>query len=137
MTLEAIRSGMAKEKFRSLVVAQGGDADYVDEPERFPSARFIQAFHSTRKGHISQVNARVIGEASVVLGAGRTRKGDPIDHSVGLTIHRKVGDVVEKGQPLFTVHANDKNLAKAVGQTVLSAFEWSENPVAPLPLFYE
>ena len=104
---EAIASGAAFEKFRVLVNAQGGDVSFVDDPKKFPQAKFIEVVRSPRSGYLSQVHARVIGEAAVRLGAGRARKGDPVDHAVGFLIHRKVGEYVELNQPLFTIHAND------------------------------
>jgi pyrimidine-nucleoside phosphorylase len=79
----------------------------------------------------------MIGEAAVALGAGRARKGDPVDHAVGLIIHRKVGERVEKGEPLFTIYANDASKLTQVREGLQAAFEWSDTPVASLPLFYD
>ena len=136
MAETAIASGAAFAKFRDLVQAQGGDVSFVDHPEKFPKAKFVETLKSDRKGYLSQVDAGVIGEAALSLGAGRLRKDDPVDHAVGLVIHRKVGDFVEPGQPLFTVFANDTTKQAEARQNVLMAFKWSENPVSPLPLFY-
>jgi pyrimidine-nucleoside phosphorylase len=72
----------------------------------------------------------------VELGAGRARKGDTIDHAVGIMVHRKVGDRVEQGEPLFTIHANDSDKADSAVIKTLSAYQWSDKPVKPLPLFY-
>jgi pyrimidine-nucleoside phosphorylase len=77
-----------------------------------------------------------VGEASVALGAGRAKKGDPVDHAVGLVIHHKVGDRIEQGQPLFTVHAAEESRLAEARRTVLAAHVFSDEPVAPLPLFY-
>jgi pyrimidine-nucleoside phosphorylase len=137
MSEEAIRTGDAFRKFRILVEAQGGDATYVDNPEEFPRAKYTEVVCSDREGSLSQVHARLIGEAAVSLGAGRSRKEDVIDHAVGLMIHHKVGDVIEKGQPLFTIHANDEARLTSAREAVRVAFQWSEHPTAPLPLFYE
>ncbi|MBI4731564.1 MAG: thymidine phosphorylase [Chloroflexi bacterium] len=137
MAEEAIASGAAFEKFRLLVRAQGGDVAYVDDPEKLPRAKFVEVVTANRSGNISQVHARLVGEAAVALGAGRSRKDDQIDYAVGLVIHHKVGDFVERGQPLFTVHANDTREQAEAREAALAAFGWSEKPVAPLPLFYE
>jgi pyrimidine-nucleoside phosphorylase len=120
-----------------LVEAQGGDVSYVDDPDKLPKARHIEVVESPESGYLEQVQARILGEAAVALGAGRTKKGDPVDHAVGFVIHYKVGDKVEKGQPLFTVHANDERLLAEARQAVLAAHRWSAAPVAALPLFYE
>ncbi len=137
MAEEAVVSGTGFEKLRVLVQAQGGDVSYVDDPTKFPRAKYIQTVNADRRGYLSQVHARLIGEASVDLGAGRARKSDPVDHAVGLIIHHKVGDKIEAGQPLFTVHANAPDKMEAAKAAVGQAFQWSDSPVQPLPLFYE
>jgi pyrimidine-nucleoside phosphorylase len=78
-----------------------------------------------------------VGEASVMLGAGRAQKGDPLDYAVGFVIHHKVGDKIEKGQPLFTVHASEQKKLEQAVQSVLAAHVFEDHPVPPLPLFYD
>ncbi|KAF0108222.1 MAG: pyrimidine-nucleoside phosphorylase [Anaerolineaceae bacterium] len=134
---ESIASGAAFDKFRALVRAQGGDVSYVDDPEKFPKAKFVETLAAERSGWLSKADARILGEASVTLGAGRAKKGDPIDHAVGLVVHCKVGEAVERGQPLLTVHASDAAKQAEARENVRAAFGWSETPVPPLPLFYE
>jgi pyrimidine-nucleoside phosphorylase len=72
----------------------------------------------------------------VALGAGRAKKGDPIDLAVGILVHHKVGEELEKGEPLFTVHANDQAKLDEARERLLAAHTWSEKPVEPLPHFY-
>ncbi len=134
---KSLADGSAFEKFRVLVEAQGGDISYVDDTSKFPRAEHIQVVKAPRSGYLAEVQARSVGEAAVVLGAGRARKADPVDHAVGFLIHHKVGERVEKGEPLFTIHANDAEKLKEVRATVLAAHVFSEQPVEPLPLFYE
>jgi pyrimidine-nucleoside phosphorylase len=134
---QAVADGSAFEKWRVLVQAQGGDVSFVDDPGRLPRAKFVEAVEAPRNGTLSQVQARTVGEASVALGAGRARKGDPIDHAVGLVVHHKVGDRVEQGQALFTVHANDRSKLAEARAAVLGAHVFSDKPVPPLPLFYD
>ena len=131
-----ISSGTALKKFHLLVVAQDGDISFVDDTRKFPVAQFIEVVKAGRSGYLAEVHARIIGEAAVTLGAGRAKKGDPVDHAVGFIIHRKVGDFVEKNQPLFTIHANDAAKQAEVRESVLPAFKWSDQTVPPLPLFY-
>ncbi len=137
MAETALANDSAWQTFRQLVAAQGGDVSYVDSPQRMENARFIETIPSPEAGFLSQINARAVGEASVDLGAGRTKKGDPIDHAVGFEILHKVGDQVEKGEPLFIIHANDFEKLTQARQVVLSAHTFDSSPVAPLPLFYE
>ncbi len=133
----AIIEDRAIEKFRTLVAAQGGDVAYVDDPDKLPHAKLIEVVESPVSGYLHQVRARIVGEAAVALGAGRAKKGDPVDHAVGFVIHQKVGDKIEKGQPLFTVHANDEKLLAEAREAVLAAHSWNDAPVSALPLFYE
>jgi pyrimidine-nucleoside phosphorylase len=137
MVKKVIANGQAWERFRELVRAQGGDVDYVDHPERLPKSALVETVPSPRSGYLSEINARDVGESAVELGAGRAKKGDPIDHTVGIVVHHKVGDQVESGQPLFTLHANRKEQLNAVRQRLLKAHMWSDEPVQPLPLFYD
>lgn len=137
MAEKSIADGSAFEKLRVLVEAQGGDVSYVDDPSKFPRAEYIEVVESPQGGYLSQIQARTIGEAAVALGAGRARKSDPIDHAVGFVVHHKVGDRVESGQPLFTIHANDREKLEEARQAVLAAHAFNHEPVEPLPLFYE
>lgn len=132
----AMADGRALEKFRQLVRAQGGDVAYVDNLDLLPRAKYIEVVPAPRSGWLAEVRARTVGEAAVSLGAGRARKGDPIDHAVGFVIHKKVGQRVEQGEPLFTIHANRPDQIEQARQAVLSAHSWSKTPPNPLPLFY-
>jgi len=137
MAEKAIADGSAFEKFRVLVQAQSGDVSYVDESDKFPRAKFVEVVNAPRSGWLAQVDARSVGEASVSLGAGRAKKSDPVDHAVGFVIYHKVGDRVEKGEPLFTVHANDEKKQTEARAQVLAAHIFSDAPVPPLLLFYD
>lgn len=137
MAETAIAQGSSWERFRLLVKAQGGDVSYVDHPEKMEQASLVETVTVERAGYLLGIHAREIGEAAVDLGAGRVRKGEPIDRAVGFIIHHKVGDRVEKGEPLFTIHANDAQKLEAAKKRVLAAHQWSEDPVSPLPLYYD
>ena len=136
MAEKAITDGSGFANFHKLVEAQGGDVSYVDDPEKLPKAALIETVTSPHSGSIAQIHARLVGEAAVKLGAGRAKKGAPIDHAVGFVIHHKVGDVVKKGDPLFTVHTDNLNLLDEAKEAVLAAHQFSDGPVVPLPLFY-
>ncbi|MGB8981338.1 MAG: thymidine phosphorylase [Anaerolineales bacterium] len=137
MAQKSMADGSAFEKFRVLVEAQGGDVSYVDDPSKFPRAEYVEVVKSPKSGYLAQIEARTVGEASVTLGAGRARKGDPVDHAVGFVIHHKVGDRIEKDEPLFTVHASDQAKLAEARTAVLSAHAFSDQPVERLPLFYD
>ncbi len=132
-----LSDGSAWEMFRKLITAQGGDVSYVDQPEKLPVAPIIEMVYATADGNIAEINARVVGETSVIMGAGRAKKGDKIDFAVGFRILHKVGDTVNKGDPLFEIHARTPESMKYAKEEILSAFSWSTEPVQPLPLFYD
>lgn len=134
---KSIADGSAFDKLRVLVQAQGGDVSFVEDTSKFPRAEFVEVVESPREGYVAQVLARTVGEASVTLGAGRAKKSDPVDHAVGFIIHHKVGDQLRKGEPLFTIHANDKAKLAEARDAVLAAHGLSDSPVEPLPLFYK
>ena len=133
---DTLASGRAWERFEALIAAQGGDLSYVEEPQRLPVAPIVETVPAPQSGYLSGVHARVVGETAVLLGAGREKKGDAIDHAVGVVVHHKVGDRLETGQPLFTLHASDAQRQAQARQLLLEAHTWSDSPVLPLPLFY-
>ena len=137
MAEKAIADGSALAKFRELVITQGGEVSYVDEPDKLPKAKWIETVNAPRGGYLAQIHARLVGEASVALGAGRATKDDSIDHAVGVIIHHKVGDLLQAGEPLFTIHANDEKLLMQARENILKAHLFSDEPVLPLPLFYD
>ena len=137
MAEKAVANGSALETLRVLVQAQGGDVSFVDDVTKFERAKYVEVVNAPRSGFISQVHARSVGEASVALGAGRAKKTDSIDHAVGFIIHKKVGDKVQEGEPLFEIHANDTVKLEEARKAVLSAHQFSDDFVPPLPLFYE
>ena len=136
MAEKSIADGSALEKFRVLVQAQRGDVSYVDDPSKFPGAEYVEVVESPQNGYLAQIQARSVGEAAVTLGAGRAKKSDSVDHAVGLIVHHKVGDKIEKGKPLFTIHANDEAKLAQAREAVLAAHSFRDDKVAPLPLFY-
>ncbi|MBT3240479.1 MAG: pyrimidine-nucleoside phosphorylase [Chloroflexi bacterium] len=136
MVAQAIQDGSGLEMFRKLVIAQEGDVSYIDNPEKFLKANFIEEVLAPEEGYIKEINARKVGELSVELGAGRTKKTDPVDHAVGLMIHRNVGDYVKKGDLLATIHANQEEMVKYSREILLDTHKFSDAEVEPIPLFY-
>ena len=124
-------------KFREWIDAQGGDLSVVDDPDQLPSARFVRDLPAPRSGYVAGLNAREVGLTSMLLGGGRAKKGDTIDHAVGVVLHAKIGDQVEKGAPLLTIHADDEGKLSGARQRLLAAYDWSDEPVEPPPLIHE
>ncbi len=136
MAEQALADGRAWQKFRTLVSAQGGDLTYIDEPERLPRAAIIEPLPAPRDGYLARIHARMVGETAMILGAGRAKKGDPIDHAVGIEVHHKVGDYLSADEPVFTIHAADAERLAEARRRLSTALAWSDDPVEPLPLFY-
>ncbi|PJF43906.1 MAG: thymidine phosphorylase [Phototrophicales bacterium] len=135
---QAITDGTAFNKFREMVRLQGGDPNQIDDPTLLPQARLQDTIAAPKSGYIAKIDARQIGRAVVDLGGGREKKGDPIDHAVGIETLVKIGDKVEVGDLLFRVHANDEDrLAMATGWLEQHVFEISDHPVEPQPLIID
>jgi pyrimidine-nucleoside phosphorylase len=132
----AIASGAALAKFRDFVVAQGGDGAQVDDPARLPHAPIRLEVPAAQAGVVQAVDSRAIGLAVVALGGGRKKKGDPIDYGVGVMVHAKVGDAIEVGAPLCTIHAASQEAAQGVLEQVIAAYTLGEEPREPLPIVY-
>jgi pyrimidine-nucleoside phosphorylase len=132
-----IKNGDAWKKFRQLIQAQEGDVKVIDQPNLLPHAKLVEPVIALDSGYLSMVNAKTVAEASILLGAGRAKKGDPIDFGVGVMAHCKVGDEIKKGKLLFTIHANDKQKLEQAKKLLYSAIKVDQSPCAPLPLFYD
>ena len=109
-----VATGQALEKFRQGIRLQGGDERVVDEPGRLPQARFHAQVVSPAAGFIDVANCEQLGTALAMLGGGREKKEDKIDHAVGLEFHKRIGDRVGKNEKLVTIHYNcDAKLTEA------------------------
>ena len=106
--LENINNGKAFNKFLELIKNQGGDISYIENVEKFDKAKYILPIYATDDGYISQINAKEVGKLACDLGAGRIRKEDNIDYSVGIILNKKVSNKVIKDEILGYVHANDE-----------------------------
>jgi pyrimidine-nucleoside phosphorylase len=127
----ALSDGSGLAKLRELVAAQGGDAKAVDDPARLPRAPKVERLIAPRTAFVGAIAADRIGSASVRLGAGREKKGDPIDLRTGVVLHAKVGDRVERGQPYAEAHVAGRSADAGAIEEIRSAFRWSARRVAP------
>jgi pyrimidine-nucleoside phosphorylase len=125
-----IATGQAREKFRQGVALQGGDESVIDDPQRvLPKARFHLNVLSAKKGFVTATNCENFGTALAMLGGGREKKEDKIDHAVGLEFHKRIGDPVETSEPLATIHYNsDAKLAEAKSLIASSYFVGQDAP---------
>jgi pyrimidine-nucleoside phosphorylase len=134
---QALDSGEALETFRAMIAAQAGDPRVVDDPGGvLPQAPVVRTVTAPSSGFLASVDAEALGRASGDLGAGRKRKGDPIDPAVGIVFLPKVGDAIEAGQELGRIHARTERDARACADRVMAALTLSADAVEPPPLVY-
>ncbi|MBD0406979.1 pyrimidine-nucleoside phosphorylase [Bacillus siamensis] len=127
---EVMKNGKALEKFKEFLSNQGGDASVVDEPSKLPQAAYKIDVPAKEAGVVSEIIADEIGVAAMLLGAGRATKEDEIDLAVGIMLRKKVGDKVEKGEPLVTLYANRENVDDVTAK-VYNNIRISEKAEAP------
>jgi len=123
-----ISSGKALEKFRQMVELQGGDVRVIDDPGKFVKARSTTQVMSGRNGFVASMQCEQIGTACVILGGGRERKEDSVDPAVGIILHKKVGDRVNVGEPLATIHYNSETRGERARQMISESIAIAEAP---------
>jgi pyrimidine-nucleoside phosphorylase len=133
----ALHSGSGRAALWRMVEAQGGDPAAFDDRTRLPTARIQRQVLSEADGYVSRLDALTVARASVVLGAGRERKGDPLDLAVGVLLSAKLGDRVTRGQPIAVLHANDETRLAEAERVLRDAFALSQTPVIPPPVILE
>ena len=123
-----LSSGTALEKFRQMVGMQGGDVRAIDDPKKLPQARYTMPVLSAKAGFLFAMQCEQIGTACVILGGGREKKEDAVDPAVGIVMHKRVGDRVEAGEPLATIHHNSDAKAERAKQLIASSCEIGDAP---------
>ena len=136
MAERAMQDGSGLQKFRELVIAQHGDVSTIDNLDKLPKAKFIEPVLAEKSGWVNSVNAREVGETSVQLGAGREKKGDPIDPAVGIMVYAKIGDQVQAGQTVFEIHANNAGKLLQAKERLKNAIEITQDRVERPPYFH-
>lgn len=132
-----LHNGKAFEKFKQFVRIQGGDPKVIENPELLPRANHIIDVVSERSGYIQAIDANELGKVALLLGAGRTTQKSTIDLSVGIVLHKKIGDAVKKGEIIATIHANRAEDVEVAQQKILSTIRISQDKIQPPKLIYE
>ena len=136
MAERTIRDGTAFIKCCQLFEAQGGDTRVLRDPDAFPKAKYSHRVSARADGYITAQNVEDIGTASVLLGAGRQKKGDPIDFAAGITMHKKLGDAVRSGEAIATLYADDPALFDAAARVFTRSLTIGPDRPAVPPLVY-
>ncbi len=127
-----IASGEALEKFREIIRRQGGDPSVIEDYGRLPQARHQTPLPSPSSGFISEIDTQKAGIAMCVLGAGREEVDSSIDPAVGMRVLAKIGDPIEKGEPLCTLFYNDVSRKQEARRLLLESYGFSaERPTRP------
>ena len=130
-----IATGQAKEKLKQCIRLQRGDERVMDDPQLLPQARSHADVPSPSAGFLTTTNCEQLGTALATLGGGREKKEDAIDHAVGLEFHKRIGDRVEKGEPLVTIHYNSGAKLDEAQSLIAASYEVGEvAPSESLPL---
>ncbi|ADH99700.1 pyrimidine-nucleoside phosphorylase [Salisediminibacterium selenitireducens] len=136
MLKDAVESGAALEQFKLFIRSQGGDAEVVDHPEQLPTAKNVAEVTADQDGFVSEIIADEIGTAAMLLGAGRATKDSVIDLAVGIELHKKIGDHVQAGEVLASLHVNDAEVEPVI-QKVKAAYTLTDNEVKAPQLIYD
>lgn len=122
MIKETIKSGAAFEKFKEMVAAQGGNTEYIDNPELFQSSKFIMPVLSTETGTVEAIDADMVGSIAYYLGAGRMKDEGSINRTAGITLNKKIGDMVTVGETLAYIHTDEDGKINGTTQNLKDAF---------------
>ncbi|MBD0380662.1 pyrimidine-nucleoside phosphorylase [Paenibacillus sedimenti] len=133
---DIVANGKALETFKRFVASQGGDPNVVDHPELLPTAQYHFDVIAAKDGFVNQIDAEQIGIAAMLLGAGRAKKEDQIDYAVGLTLNKKIGDIVKAGESICTMHANRQDVAE-VEAMIHEAYRIESTKPADVQLIYD
>ncbi len=134
---ETIDSGAALQKFKQWIEAQGGDVSFIDHPDTLLCAPFTADVVAQTDGFLTHIDAKQVGRVAMMLGAGRQRKEDTIDHRIGVVIHKSCGDKVRKGDLLCTLYAADRTLFSVAQTDIASSIIIQDDKPREIPLIYD
>lgn len=134
---QVIADGSALAKLRAFVEAQGGDPSFIDHPEKLDVAPDRTEITAPQAGYLSRLDALSVGRAVLALGGGRERKGEPIDHGVGVEVLKKPAEAVQSGEVLARIYHRNGHGLEVAQQLLSTAFKLSATPVEAPPLILE
>ena len=134
---ELLYSGVALAKFKEWISAQGGDTSFIDNPDKFASARYQKEIKCDTDGYVSYMDAEKVGLSAMELGAGRKTKDDKIDYSAGIVLAKKTGDRVKPGDTLATLYSSREELISEAEKLILEAYGFSDTVPVSQKLIYK
>lgn len=137
MLEDKLRSGEALQKFRELIKAQGGNMEVIENYNLLPHAKIVKEIKGEKAGYVQSIDTEKIGIAACMLGAGRLKVDLPIDHSAGLIVRKKIGDYVERGETLITIHTNNEDIITEVKSFILNSYVMGDKCCSRPPLIHK
>ncbi|MFW6180975.1 MAG: thymidine phosphorylase [Spirochaetota bacterium] len=137
LVAEKLDNGEALQRFVRSVEEQGGDPGFTEDTGRLPAASCSLDLNAPAAGFVHRVHAGLVGRAAVLLGAGRSRMDEPVDHAAGVTVHRKVGDRVREGEPLLTLHGNREQDMRGAAEVARGACVVGGTPAGDFTLIHD
>lgn len=134
--LENIANGKAYNKLVEMVKNQEGDISYLEDTNKFERAKIIEPIIAKQDGYIQEINAEEIGKVACELGAGRVRKEDQIDYTVGIILNKKIADKISKGDVLGYIHSNNKKKFEEAERKLEQIIKINENEVKKEPTIF-
>jgi thymidine phosphorylase len=131
---QALSSGAGAEKFGAMVAQQGGDPRVVDDYSLLPVASQSHMIVAPRSGYLGSLDAFLVGRASMLLGAGREKAADSVDHTVGITVRAKPGEELDEGEPILELHYRDERRLAEAAALAAQAATIVDAPPSPAPL---
>ncbi|MCB1122028.1 MAG: thymidine phosphorylase, partial [Verrucomicrobiae bacterium] len=132
-----LKDGSALEKFKELIAAQGGDASYIENPDKFPVAKHIRKLPAPKRGYVHTINAGMIARGVQLLGASREGRRKHVDPAVGVSEIKKVGTQVKQGEPLMMIHYNDESKLEGTLEYFKQAYRLAPKRPNPPQLIVE
>ena len=134
---KSIDDGSAFNKFKELIIAQGGKTETIDSPDLFKKSKYVVKIEANKSGYINKMNTSSIGKVSCLLGAGREKKDDIIDYSAGIVLLKKTGDFVNQGEIIAELHTSKKEIIEQAKKIYISSIEISEIEPEKKPMVYK
>ena len=135
--LENIKNRNGYNKLLDMVQNQGGDISYLENTDKFERAKYIEPIIASNTGYISEIDAKEIGKVVCLLGAGRMKKEDKIDYTVGMTLNKKIADRVKVGEVIGYIYANEENKMDIAKRQVNEIIKIQEKQQEKLPNIFE
>ncbi len=134
---KVLKTGVALEKFKQWIGAQGGKTDWIDCPEMVEKSKIVYEVNADKEGWLTAMNAQKIGQTAVVLGAGRERKEDSIDFTAGVFLKKKIGEYIKKGETIALLYTSREKLAEEAKEIFLDSLEWGNQQPKENPLLLD